>query len=165
MFSLYTLHNKNNGKLYVGQTSTSLAKRWRQHLAVARFGSPYYISKAIRKHGPDVFEMDEISSGLTKEQVNNLEKVWIILLQSSEAQYGYNCTLGGDGVIPNEETRYKMGNGARGVIRSAETREKIAAGHRGKRPWNYGIPRTEETKRKVSEGLKRYFAQRGSNGL
>lgn len=48
-----------SGKSYIGQTSFSEEKRWREHCNVAYLeNSPAYnypLSKAIRKYGPDGF--------------------------------------------------------------------------------------------------------------
>ena len=48
-----------------------------------------------------------------------------------------------------------IGNGWLGRKHSEETKNKMRCSHKGRVPWNKGIPRTKETKRKISESLKK----------
>jgi len=88
-----------NGKSYVGQTTQGVSSRWKLHLRCARSPkTPAYgnlFSKALRKHGADVFDSQTLSLAYSQAELDNLEKIWIILLQT-KVPNGYNLTDGGD---------------------------------------------------------------------
>ena len=132
-----------SGKSYVGQTVSGMIPRWKDHVKGSRH--PKYVSynfpfsRAIRKYGKDAFEHQVVAVAASKEELDNLEKCWIIFLNSREN--GYNVTAGGEGSpghIVSEESRAKMSAAKKGHkfgvgrVQSAETRSKIAAKHIGK---------------------------------
>src|SRR5258708_36695724 len=75
-----------------------MASRWDLHLRCSRSPhTPAYrtlFSKAIRKHGAEVFEHQVLSRACSQSELDNLEKIWIILLQT-KAPNGYNLSDGG----------------------------------------------------------------------
>jgi len=95
---IYVHTNVLNGKSYVGQTTAGVAKRWSLHQRCARSPrTPAYgnlFSKAIRKYGAGAFEHQTLSIARSQTELDNLEKVWIILLQA-KAPAGYNLANGG----------------------------------------------------------------------
>lgn len=105
-YVVYAHINKVNQKVYIGQTCQSLQRRWRDGKGYIKQNT--YFSNAINKYGWDGFEHIVLKEGLTKSEANFYEKMYIKEFKSSEKQYGYNLTLGGEGVIPTEETRKKM---------------------------------------------------------
>jgi group I intron endonuclease len=55
------------------------------------------------------------------------------------------------------ETRKKISECRKGMHLSEETKRKMSQSLKGKKPWNKGIPQTEETKEKIKQlALKRY---------
>ena len=58
------------------------------------------------------------------------------------------------GTHHTEEHKKKIGKANKGIPRSEETRKKLSITHKGQSPWNKGIPRPEETKKKISEAHK-----------
>lgn len=65
---IYKIVNHINNKVYVGQTTRSLKKRWRRHLSdVNKLDYPIY--KAMRKHGVENFSVEEIDRA--KDSLNN----------------------------------------------------------------------------------------------
>lgn len=87
-------------KGYVGQTTQDAERRWRLHCRCAKSTrTPAYknlFSKAIRKYGADGFSGQILAVANSPEELANLEKLWIILLQT-KAPNGYNLTDGGEG--------------------------------------------------------------------
>lgn len=96
---IYLHWNPITDRGYVGQTINGVSNRWRDQVKVTRWphhgGYRYPLSRAIRKHGKEVFEHQVLSVSHTKTALDNLEKVWIILLQTREQ--GYNLATGGEG--------------------------------------------------------------------
>jgi len=99
MVSIYIIVNTINGKSYVGKTGKSLTSRWREHINIARLGTRRYLSSAIRKYGPEAFEMWEIDRAETHEAASLKEMKWIAILRTYKREQGYNLTLGGDGAV------------------------------------------------------------------
>ena len=107
---IYKITNHINGKVYVGKTHLSNVKdRWKGHLCSLR--KDKHINKhfqaAWNKYGEQsfTFEVIEQFNPEMNFDLNNLEKHWIIELDSANSKKGYNKTLGGDGGKHTEETR------------------------------------------------------------
>ena len=142
-----------SGKSYVGQTIHSFEHRWKQHLRNKK--NPYAVHAALKKYGPESFLVQELAHADNQEQLNNLEKLWIILLQSAEPTKGYNLTWGGEGGSHTEATKEKLREAQRHVTNrhhTPETREKIRKGH-------LGLKFSDEHKKKIS------LARRGEGNI
>lgn len=146
MFEIYLIRNTHNGKVYVGKTCQGVSKRWTNHKSAARKGSPIYFYRALRKYGFGAFKVNVIGTAPTQDEANRLETYWITqVFQSHLEHLGYNGTLGGDGTIPNEETRKKMAEiGRRHKKHTPEAIEKIRVAMLGTK-WS------PERKKKLSD--------------
>jgi len=151
-----------SGKSYVGKTAFPLEKRWKEHRAIKTGG--YSLHAAIRKHGPESFLVQQLAEIETPEQASNLEKLWIILLQSYTAEGGYNETLGGDGVPKgihlSEEHKAAIGRGNKGKKFSPEHRLKISLNRRGENQVCHKL--TEE---QVKEIRAKYIPWKFTRGM
>lgn len=103
---LYLIRNKLNGKEYVGKTYKGIDVRYKEHWNESnkskKRNRPLY--KAFRKYGKDAFEI--VSLGFFEEgELEKKESEEII--RRNTYHFGYNATLGGDGVrridIPDKE--------------------------------------------------------------
>lgn len=167
---VYFHYNPVSQKGYVGQTIVGVVSRWKDHVKHAYLpksaGFLYPFARAIRKYGPDAFEHQVLSSAHSRAELDNLEKIWIILLQSRES--GYNLATGGEGnpgLKHTAEAKAKMSRNRtgkalgltfnRGRNASAETCYKRGASNRGKkfsaehkekiRQTRIGVPRPDVT--------------------
>ncbi len=91
---LYQVTNQLNGKRYIGVTTTSLDRRWASH--VKHDPKKSSLSAAIRKYGPQAFQMIAILECDTAYQAYEEEKRYIVALRPE-----YNRTNGGDGALSN----------------------------------------------------------------
>lgn len=117
-YIIYLITNKINGKIYIGRTTTSLKKRWSEHLACGKYWEKYYPNKtrtylynAMLKHSIDNFTIKEIDKANNFEEMVKMETDYILKYKSSDPSIGYNLSLGeyGDGVEHIvESTRKKM---------------------------------------------------------
>jgi group I intron endonuclease len=148
---IYLIRNLLNGKIYVGQTTKSLAQRWAGHLRDARYsktGTGYPLYNAIRKYGPDGFQMVLLHQAFSPEELNAMEVRAIWAWGSLETDGGYNVRLGGGGGPHTPESCKRISASKRGVPlgpQSPEHRAKVAA-HRRNLP--------AETRRKLSDGMR-----------
>lgn len=121
-YTVYEHVNKENGKKYIGITSSPVSRRWHG-------GSGYkrctYFYKAIKKYGWDGFEHNILHEGLTEQKAKDTEVELIKKFNTACADFGYNLTLGGQANIPNEKTREKIRSKLVGVPRSEDTKRKI----------------------------------------
>ena len=111
---IYVHTNVLNGKSYVGQTTVGVSKRWALHQRCARSPkTPAYnglIARAIRKYGANAFEHQILSKARSQSELDNLEKIWIILLQTKTPS-GYNLADGGyaaAGHVVSPEVRARL---------------------------------------------------------
>jgi group I intron endonuclease len=103
-------------KVYVGQ-ARRIVERWRQHVSESRRGSNTYFHKAMRKHGTNNFQVQLVSSAYDQSSLDNLERLWIILLRSQDALFGYNQIAGGQkfsGRVWTAEQRAKLSKSTKG---------------------------------------------------
>ena len=137
MYKIYKYVNSVNGKVYIGQTSKTLEERAQQN------GRNYIESKrfygAIKKYGWDSFIPSIIDYAETIEEANAKEIQYISLYKSTDPEFGYNISLGGDCKIMSDETKQVISD-------KAKARYKDPT----KNPM-YGRKHSNEAKRKQSE--------------
>lgn len=163
MACIYLVTNVRNGKRYVGQTRFSPDERMQRHVADAKCGTrPTYFHNALLKEGPDNFHTAVIED-VEPQDMNERERHWI-----AELSPEYNMTSGGDGgdtsKSPNfikamERTSERMrGNTYRLGKANPMTetrRQNIIAARTGAPHPHRGHSPSAETRRKISETLKR----------
>lgn len=117
---VYRITNKVNGKAYIGITTRTLEKRWREHLNAMATQSKTNraLYGAMHKYGVTNFAVDHLFSAFTLEGLKATERA-LISQYETLAPNGYNLTAGGDGVWG-----YKW---------DKEVRERIAAKIRGRK--------------------------------
>lgn len=158
---VYLVRNRENDKVYVGQTTKGLSRRRYQHFRSTRYGCDGFFHKALRKYGEDSFEWSVIDSGSSKEEADEKERNWISYFNSTNSEQGYNQTHGGEGGLLTEEVLAKISKKKKGCVPwnkgvpwSKEMKEKLSQSHKGQPAWNKGVPMTEERKKHLSEVKK-----------
>jgi group I intron endonuclease len=152
---VYLIQNTVNGKCYVGQHSgDDLAWYFRENIASAMRGSTgkRLLYRAIRKHGPESFNIRPIYIAVDKQDMDDAEIAYIKFFGTRDVNLGYNLTDGGDGVLGlvfSEETLEKMRQAtlARGGI-SYKCRE-------AQKEYLKTRVFSDEHRRKLSEARKR----------
>ena len=139
---IYIISNDVNEKLYIGKTTKSIEKRFKQH---ARTDSA--IGSAMRKYGIEHFQIGVIENCYTSEQLNACEVFWIAML-NTKVPNGYNLTDGGDGTVNlSEESRVK--------ISAAQLGNKHGVGNKS----NTGRKLPAEQCEKMSASRKIFYAE------
>lgn len=78
---IYKITNKINKKIYIGQTTQSLRKRWYGHIFTSKHDKYHMaIARAIRKYGKENFEMEQIDEASSLEELNIKEFFFINML-------------------------------------------------------------------------------------
>lgn len=169
--------------IYVGKTTKTIEDRFEGHVYDA-FGrkSKTYLCRSVRKYGVENFKLEKLCKCVRVGKLDLMEKFFIKKLKSSNREFGYNLTLGGEGGVPNEETRAKMGRsgelnnnfGGKSITENQkvlakinsirqfsdpEARKRVSEQMKGNIPWNKGLKKGDKYKGKdVSElilgGLK-----------
>lgn len=156
---IYIIRNKNNNKLYVGQ-SVNLIKRWQDHkclLNKKKHPGPY-LQRAWNLDGQDSFEFSIIHTcEPTVETLCEAEQYFMDLLTPE-----YNmCPAAGStlGRPTSEETKQKISDATKGVPKPEEFKEKMRLNWEVNREELLAArsPITEETRQQMSE------AHSGSN--
>lgn len=108
---IYKALNKQNGKIYIGQTTSSLEIRRGSHIREARSKKKVNTRflNAIDKYGGDGFYWTAIDSAENIDDLNNKEVKWIAHYDSANRDKGYNIELGGLNKHHHEETKQKIG--------------------------------------------------------
>lgn len=134
---VYLITNKVNGKVYVGQTSNGIKTRWRGHCAEAK-RSNLRLYRALKKYGYESFDIRMIHGpSLSQEESNALEVKEILNHRSTNPDFGYNYSTGGEcsaaGVKWSLTSRTERSRIMAGRKHSAETRKKISLAQMGLR--------------------------------
>ena len=88
---IYKITNKINGKVYIGQTIRPVEYRFHRHINDAMHNIlDTHFARAIRKYGPDKWQLEVIDNAETQEELNQKEQYWIRYYNSVEE--GYNET-------------------------------------------------------------------------
>jgi group I intron endonuclease len=142
IWNVYMHINRINGKKYIGITSQNPKNRWKACGKGYRNNKHFW--RAIQKYGWDNFKHEILLTNETFKYACAVEKILIKVYNTTNPQYGYNNTMGGQGTL--------------GLVVSKETREKISKTKRDNyikenHPnFNKHIP--EKSKKKMSEAKR-----------
>ncbi len=145
---VYKLHNKVNGKVYIGQTLTSLETRMLNHIAECKRSRSQKcsIAKAIIEFGIENFEIEELYFARTKQELDRKETEYILKYNSNNSEFGYNQNTGGrKGYKVNEDVKKRIADKVKQY--ALEAVQNGTHSSLGRKP-------TAEKTRKVSEKLK-----------
>ena len=158
-YVIYMHTNKTNGKVYIGLTSMTPRERWRDGKG---YHKGTHFRNAIDKYGWDNFKHEIIKENLSKEEAGYWEQYYISFYKSTDRQYGYNMSFGGEcgGHPQTEETKKKISenhSGFDGRKHTEESLKKMRDAKIGKKHPNYGKHLSDESKDKLrSAALKNY---------
>lgn len=131
---VYSILNKTNGKIYVGQT-TQGKTRFTQHKCNLRRNTHQnpHLQSSWNKYGEDSFEFNVLEH-CTDEKLGDNEDWWINYFDSTNSEKGYNLKEGGNtGFKFTEESLKRMSNSHKGKTLSKETKQKMSDSHKGKK--------------------------------
>ena len=167
LWTVYIHTNLINGKKYVGITSNPVKKRWRNGYG---YSENLPIGRAIRKYGWENFDHEISADNLDEDDAKKMEQELIKSYNTTDDKYGYNVTVGGDGIKGfkhSEASRAKLSEKARQLERfgernpnyghkwSKEQRERAAITHKRENL-------SPETLKKMSESTSKRVGELNS---
>lgn len=138
---IYTIRNRTDNKIYVGQTIQDVEARWKDHLK--KGSNCRYLKSAINKYGVDNFDFKLVCITFDN-QLDDME-IKYIEQYNSLVPNGYNLRLGGNSGRHNAETKQKISESLKNRYKNGLI---CLNNHR------LGKPLSEITKKKISESLK-----------
>lgn len=145
---IYKATNKINGKMYIGQTISTLKHRMQQHLWFSKKPKPLsYFHCAIKKYGRNNFSWEIICVCKDMFELNKLE-IYYIDFYNSFGENGYNLNNGGTNALLSEKHKKKISEAW-----SEERKEKKSKAMNGEKNHNWGKKASEETKKKLSKAM------------
>lgn len=142
------LKNKKNGKIYIGQTTRPIKKRFKEHWS-GKSDNCRAIYNAIKKHGWDNFEKDWYEC---PDEDLNFDEDLLMRKMITLSPYGYNLREGGGNRGKHsEETKQKMSEVHLGKTHTEESKRKNSESNRGEKHHMYGKTLSDEHKQKISE--------------
>jgi group I intron endonuclease len=130
-WTIYCHTHIATGRRYIGQTMTSMVRRWRVHVRDAQKpSSGWFFASAIRKYGPDSFAHEVLEICETLESANAAEDRWIVHFDTRNPDKGFNLRRGGERKRITQTqavVRAKMGAGSKARWDSPEGRAKVLA--------------------------------------
>jgi len=111
----------SDGRRYVGLTSQTVEKRWKNHVHIAKSskGGRWHFPNAIRKYGKDAFSHEVLGTFDSLQDANTFEKTKILELDLRNPEKGFNLAEGGNHVPHpirnpwNDELRKKASESAK----------------------------------------------------
>ena len=181
---IYKITNTVNKKCYIGVTTRTDAEyRWVQHESTIRNGNGCpFLMKAFKKYGEEAFKF-EVLIICFDEDVFRFENDYIIKYNTMSPN-GYNVAVGGQigmsflGRKHSDETKKIISEKSKAYNANPEVRERsrqvaiefnkthdIGELQKKSKKWLKalaegrigGHAKTEEEKKKISEGLKKYY--------
>lgn len=168
---IYMIRNKINEKIYIGQTTRSIEKRFEEHQKGKK--GCRGIRGAIKKYRWNNFEIDWYEC---PDEDLNFDEELMVREMGTLSPDGYNLREGGGshgkmskesrqklsealsgennpfyGKRHNQETIQKIIEGNTGKIVSKETRQKQSNNNSGKKHPRYGKTHSKETKEKIGK--------------
>lgn len=109
---VYMINNCAEGKLYFGITTKSVMQRWSAHITMAITFPKTRLHAAMHKYGVGKFSIVTYKTCYSLEQLYASERFFIKKHQTTNIDFGYNGSTGGEfgilGFKLSEETKRKM---------------------------------------------------------
>lgn len=151
---IYCYTNRATGRKYIGQTIHPEQRKLNHYHKAINEESHYYFHRSIRKHGWETFEYEVLEEDVKKEDLNDRETYYIKKYDTLWPN-GYNQCLANSldevAIEKMRETKRKRYAAMTEEERKAITKKMCEN--------NIGSKRSEETRRKMSESMKKYLAK------
>jgi len=107
--TIYMIINKVTGCKYIGQTTESTNKKWKEHIDQSKRMSNKPLHKAMRKHGNHNF-LIKVLCECNITELDEKEKFYIKEYNTLDSDKGYNGNDTEEEILPKEEEKKKDEN-------------------------------------------------------
>lgn len=173
MNGIYKIENLVNHKVYIGQ-SKDIEARWKEGFIPGHMRSyNSHLLNSVKKYGIENFSKEVI---LETWDMDYWEKFFIQVYHSTDPKFGYNKTIGGQNTgygFYSDEVKDKIRQKAIGRKLSEQTKKKLSELNSGKNNARYGVKgndhpcfgrhRTDEEKKRISESIKKMWAEKSED--
>jgi len=151
---IYKITNIINNKIYIGQSTMAFSERINDYKL---HKCNEYLINSFNKYGFENFKFEIIDTAEDINELNIKEIKYIQRYNSNNRDIGYNIELGGRNAIPNESTLKKMSEAHSGIIQTKNWIKKRIAPAGSEDAKKYGVPKTEEEKKYLSENSPKFW--------
>ncbi|MCK9198571.1 MAG: GIY-YIG nuclease family protein [Bacilli bacterium] len=174
-YLIYCIRNIINDKVYIGQTS-DFEKRKKEHIKKLNINLHHnkHLQYSWNKYGGDNFVFEILKDNIDIKEINDIEKLYILLFQTNNSDFGYNLTEGGDGVKGYKHSEEIIENMKRtrknriGYFKDKKHTQEAKNNIREYAIENNNMKNknhTEETKKKISLKMKETSKERRKNNF
>jgi group I intron endonuclease len=142
---IYLVTNTVTKRVYVGQTIGTLKARWKGHCNAPKSSR---LRLSIDTHGREAFTIEQIAEAHTKQELNEMECLYIARYKATDKSFGYNFARGGAGAATLGDGRARGAEKLRGRKLPQEQKDKISARKKGVKPTPDHVARMIEGKLK-----------------
>ena len=133
-YCVYMHTLKTDGRKYIGITCKKNPNyRWANGKG---YHNNEYFTNVINKYGWDAFKHEVLFNDLTKEQACVKEQALIKLFHTTEHDFGFNLTTGGEHYECTEEIKQKISERTKLAMQKLSSEKKANMSRRGCIPWN-----------------------------
>lgn len=151
IFYVYVHTLKQDGRKYFGITCQKPETRWKN-------GNGYkgstHIYNAIQKYGWEAFTHEILHKCDTLQEAYNYEVFYIAKYHTQDENFGFNCQSGGPNPKRHWKSNERQSKTRKGMKITGKALEHIQEAAKRRDNSVFSHPRSEETKRKISESHK-----------
>lgn len=158
---IYLIRNDVTKQIYFGQTIQKMNRRYSSGIENTH---NEHLRRSIKKYGKENFTfIEEFDVAYSRKELDELEDMYITIYDTMNPECGYNKRGGGGNGKHSEEAIRKQSEAKRGkknpmygVSLRGNKSGMYGKGYlvRGEKNSQYGKPRSEEYRKKLSEALK-----------
>lgn len=126
MGCVYKITCQSNGLSYIGQTRSSVDKRWKEHVRHARQNrrKSWHLSNAIMAYGKEDFRIEILFEG--DDNLLNCAEIALIKEHNTFHPNGMNLTIGGLASTKTESVKNKISATVTALWKNASHRTRIS---------------------------------------
>ena len=111
-WTIYCHTHISTGRRYIGLTSQTMEKRWKNHINAAKNSKNgrWHFPNAIRKYGPDAFTHEVLAQSWDLDGANATECAVIAQEGTRDPKLGFNTLKGGGLYVPSPTRRNPWDN-------------------------------------------------------
>ena len=163
---VYEFYCKVSHKYYIGQTMRSMNVRVKEHLKKAGKETKNHFHNALYKYGIENFEikiLHTVKEETKKDLVEELNRLEMLEIEKHDSlENGYNSNSGGKRYVLSESLKKLLSESHKGIVFSDEHKRHLSEANTGNADLIASLKGrvvTTETRRKISESVKRSYTQ------